>query len=444
MRRGVAAGVVLAVLAVSPALARKVADPTNALGATLSTYSVSVADGTYSWAGTTAFSFGHAGTVDGAGNVTIPQAALTFPNVPVGDIEGDVSTPCGNEHYKLTNVSISLLADGPATGTIDPLSGQATLSLSAHATAAFNGAVSGCYSQTWSPPNCRIGDASSPVSIALSTSGPGGHPYSDADGSLTLAGDQFALPATQGCADGLTFGSYVEPYINSSIGLPSPAGHNVLVLGGVLDPVLHRAVRAQLAASPTALDASASTAVAGIATYAFDTDGDGTFDTTTASPTAAAAFPGPGTYTARVRVTDTEGDSDITSTVVTVPAPPPDTSSPSDTSAPASSTPAPAPASSPAGVSGSGDATTLLGFSSVVGLPAHCAGRALTWRVSLPAGQRIRSLRAFIGRRRLRIVRHGNRFTVRRLPRRGFRLRIVLVTRSGRVISGTRRFATCA
>ena len=31
------------------------------------------------WTGTTAFAFGKAGTVDGAGNVSIPAAALTFP-----------------------------------------------------------------------------------------------------------------------------------------------------------------------------------------------------------------------------------------------------------------------------------------------------------------------------------------------------------------------------
>lgn len=107
--------------------------------------------------------------------------------------------------------------------------------------------------------NCYIGSSSQPVLLSLTTgitSPPApGVPIRGTAGVVgfadelqltTLAGgrlvdNSFAAPQATGC--GLAKGSTIDRALNASIGLPSPAGRNTVILNGVFEIATSKAVR---------------------------------------------------------------------------------------------------------------------------------------------------------------------------------------------------------
>jgi hypothetical protein len=110
--------------------------------------------------------------------------------------------------------------------------------------------------------NCYIGSNSNPIRLNLTAgttsppppntpiSGSPGTPSENASGTVvTLTGhklvdNSFAVPGANGCG-GILFSWAVDPVVNSTIGIPSPAGTNAAVLEGRL-----------LLGEPTAIRAS--------------------------------------------------------------------------------------------------------------------------------------------------------------------------------------------
>jgi hypothetical protein len=108
--------------------------------------------------------------------------------------------------------------------------------------------------------SCYIGSNSSPVTIDFTSGetsppppnepihGSAGTPeFNEAETILTLSGgslvnNSFAAPAVHGC--GGLFSLFVDPLVDSLVGLPSPAGTNAAVLEGKLQEAVAAAVRA--------------------------------------------------------------------------------------------------------------------------------------------------------------------------------------------------------
>jgi len=108
--------------------------------------------------------------------------------------------------------------------------------------------------------NCYIGSNASPVVIAFTTGetsppppnkpihGSAGTLSSNGAGTiLTLSGgslvnNSFAAPGANGCGGFFSF--LIDPFVNSLVGLPSPAGTNTAILEGKLQLASPAAVRA--------------------------------------------------------------------------------------------------------------------------------------------------------------------------------------------------------
>jgi len=107
--------------------------------------------------------------------------------------------------------------------------------------------------------NCYIGSDSNPVVIEL-TSGetsppPPNEPISGSAGTIenneagtlttisggSLVNNSFAAPEADGC--GGLFSLFIDPLVNSLVGLPSPAGTNAAVLEGKIQSAEAQAVR---------------------------------------------------------------------------------------------------------------------------------------------------------------------------------------------------------
>ncbi len=108
--------------------------------------------------------------------------------------------------------------------------------------------------------NCYIGSNSSPVVIDFTSGetsppppnkpihGSAGTPsFNEEETILTLSGgslvnNSFAAPGANGC--GGIFSFLIDPFVNSIVGLPSPAGTNAAVLEGKLQTAFAPAVKA--------------------------------------------------------------------------------------------------------------------------------------------------------------------------------------------------------
>lgn len=98
--------------------------------------------------------------------------------------------------------------------------------------------------------NCYIGSNSSPVVINFTSGetsppppnepihGSAGELFVNEEGTLIelsggeLVNNSFAAPGANGCGGWLSF--FIDPLVNSIVGLPSAAGHNTAILEGVL------------------------------------------------------------------------------------------------------------------------------------------------------------------------------------------------------------------
>jgi hypothetical protein len=96
--------------------------------------------------------------------------------------------------------------------------------------------------------NCYIGSESSPIQLHLTTgttnpplpnkpiSGKVGNLGEEGEGGiltveLSLVDNAFSVPVAQGCGGFFSF--FINPIVNSKLGLPSSAGHNTAILNGI-------------------------------------------------------------------------------------------------------------------------------------------------------------------------------------------------------------------
>jgi hypothetical protein len=413
-------------------MARKVLNPTGALGAHVSSYSLSTSDGARTYSGPADAALAHAASIDTAGAVHGLQADLALPVVPIPDFSGTSS----GFYYEVDHAMITPFIDSDLVGAVNPFTGAATASLSFHLKGDFHACV--YYGSDSSGPqvachttdttHCFIGAADAPIALSFSTAGPGGAPYNEVDGTAVLSDHQLALPASQSCGDG--FGpasSYVEQQVNAQVGLPSASGHTTLALGLGLDPIIRRGVIAALVATPGAplsanFDATGSQVPAGVQSYAFNTSGDpaASFETLSGNGLLGVAFPTAGPHTVRVKVTDVDGDSDTAAATVDVAAPPPIV--------------APPPATFAAG--------------DIVKLPAgkRCrTSRKLRLKVTVPAGAAVSSIRLAVGKIKKTVTGAAvaKPITLARLPKGRYTVTVTVILSDGRKLIEHRSYRTC-
>lgn len=227
------------------------------------------------------------GTVDKNGNVSIPS--ITFPN------------------YALSasgfNLTIKINVVGPTTGTINPLNGAVSLRL--RVWIKIDGVPLGG--------DCRIASSSSPIDVNTlitgTSGGKTGTPYNPSNGTMRVVNTTFGVPESSSC--GPAGGT-----VNSTVGLPSPAGNNSAELNLKTTGNINRAITPALTATPasgtapfqTTLSAAGSSVTAGPATYRWDFTNDGSIDATTSTPTTTHTYTAGGTPSARVQVVDKDGD----------------------------------------------------------------------------------------------------------------------------------------
>ena len=238
-----------------------------------------------------------AGTIQSNGSVTIPQSGIYFPPAYL-EAAGSI-------------ITAKIQPTANATGSLDPLTGLATVNASLQVK--LEGSASGVDLGS----NCRIG----PLNLSLTTDTSGsltGVRYNPDTGSATLVSSTFAVPGAAGCGPlNLANGP-----INDELGLPSPAGSNTATLVGSTNPTITRGVNANVTASTTSgaapltvnFNGTSSTATNGIQSYSWDL-GNGT---TASTPTAFTTYTEPGTYTANLTVTDNDGDTNTESVTITV------------------------------------------------------------------------------------------------------------------------------
>jgi uncharacterized repeat protein (TIGR01451 family) len=120
------------------------------------------------------------GNIDSAGNISIPQSSLQATGEPF-------SYGTTLSGFDVAVSGTATVGSGSITGTLDPGSGAASLGTSVFASVTFTGAVDGVqvYSGT-----CSVGGsaAADQVPVTLTTGPPGGVPYSEQDGTVTVAG----------------------------------------------------------------------------------------------------------------------------------------------------------------------------------------------------------------------------------------------------------------
>jgi hypothetical protein len=147
-----------------------------------------------------------AGTIDENGNIGVPASGLTFPTFHAVPAPG-------------STIAVQLVSDG-ASGTLNPSTGVAALTVRAHVVATLTGLIDD---------TCRVGSADAPIELPLTTGRSGsltGAPYNSSNGSLTLV-DTFTL-GTIHCDNPAN-----DPTAALLGGLP-----NELTLSGALSPVV--------------------------------------------------------------------------------------------------------------------------------------------------------------------------------------------------------------
>ena len=207
------------------------------------------------------------GTVDGSGNITLPQANLSFDEFDV-----NVTNP-----LPLT-VHVSPVAASDFTGNINPDTGLVTLSGSL----IVNLAIADLGIES-----CPLG----PLSISLSTATAGGALYDDTTGEATAVDNTFIIPAIPAGQAGC---GTLEGALNSALGLPSAPGASSLTFPMTFSPTLNGSTTTT--AAPTTTTTVAATTTTGAPTT-----------TMTAAPTT--------TTTAGPTTTTTAGPTTTTTTV---------------------------------------------------------------------------------------------------------------------------------
>ena len=141
-----------------------------------------------------------------------------------------------------------MLATAPATGTIDPLTGDVVLDVAARIK--LSGNVGNQLASS-----CSIGTTNNPLRLnlvsgrkdAIGTNGAiTGSPYNSVTGRAVLVDNAFAVPGSSGCTAGFF---NLNSIINGQVGIPSAAGSNAAVLAGETSPALGKAITPAISSS---------------------------------------------------------------------------------------------------------------------------------------------------------------------------------------------------
>ena len=146
------------------------------------------------------------GSIDADGNITVPAAGVSFPKTYVYSSVGGA-------------LDINIRAIGDATGTLDPASGASTLDVPIELQVFQSFFGIDC---TTSPINIGLStDPSAAVNAGPKTVTP--VPYSTADGTVTVTGNTFEVPAAT-VTPGTTTNPAVCESVSDGFGVPSPSG----------------------------------------------------------------------------------------------------------------------------------------------------------------------------------------------------------------------------
>jgi hypothetical protein len=217
---------IAALLFASAADAATVANP-GSVTATFTGGSVKIGSGIIDAAVTPVAPSTWTGSVDENGNVSVPAANITFPPLPGS---ADINTVILGVQTMTLSGSI---VPHDATGTIDPASGAAALTVPAHGTV------------TVTPPGglgfgavtCTLGSQAAPFPLALTTGTSGaltGTPYNQGDGTVSLVNGTFSIPAPS-CTGDAVLVTALNTYFSTLNPLTSG---NAIRLSGVLNPIL--------------------------------------------------------------------------------------------------------------------------------------------------------------------------------------------------------------
>jgi uncharacterized repeat protein (TIGR01451 family) len=164
------------------------------------------------------------GQIDSDGNVSIPQSSLQVTDEPFS-INSDGIALSGT----------GTVGSGSLAGTLDPGSGAASLTTTLFASVTFTATALGMnYSGT-----CSVGgsDPADQIPVSLTTGSPGGVPYSELDGTVTLAGS-FSSPVI------------CDPILPETLAQLITGNSGQITVSGATVPVLQQDAHLSLSPNP--------------------------------------------------------------------------------------------------------------------------------------------------------------------------------------------------
>ena len=263
------------------------------------------------------------GTIDAAGNITIPTTGVVLPRAYIAIPD----TNPANYPYVVT---ADVIATTAATGTLNPLTGAASIRLR------FRIKLGGSPFGVYVGAACSIGTTAAPIDINVLTTGTtappapntpiSGAPYLS-NGTFLLVNNSFSVPGASGCAPLIGSATGINGVVNDNLGLPAAAGKNTAVVAGQTTPIIQRGVIAKITTDPVllsgespftvAFNGSESSVTKGPASYLWQFPDGST--STEVNPTRT--FTTLGQNTVRLTVTDADGDSATVQKNVNVTAP---------------------------------------------------------------------------------------------------------------------------
>jgi uncharacterized repeat protein (TIGR01451 family) len=165
------------------------------------------------------------GQIDSDGNISIPQSSLRVTDEPLTLNSAGVSVS-----------GTATVESSPITGTLEPGSGAASLSTSVFASVTFTGSFDGVqlYSGT-----CSVGGSASAdqIPVTLTTDPPSGVPYSETDGTVTLA-TAFSNPVV------------CDPALPDALALLFTQPGGQITVSGATTPILLQDARLSVSPNP--------------------------------------------------------------------------------------------------------------------------------------------------------------------------------------------------
>lgn len=159
--------------------------------------------------------------VNADGSFSAAATDFTFPQLTLS-----VDSPVG-----AVDIFVQIRAASPVTGSINPVTGEVSLSTDLTIQLTSNHAIVALGN------NCYVGTPASPIPFSASSDTTGGVPYDEYPATATVVDDTLAIPAASGCPT--IVGQDVNQIVNSTMGLPSPSGENKATLAMRFNPAPH-------------------------------------------------------------------------------------------------------------------------------------------------------------------------------------------------------------